>query len=304
MDSDIKSKAQLEQLVADAEGDIKYAEGKLKAAPKSARYLGMLDGSKTQLENAREQLRELKDPNDQLRHKAERIRKLGEKTKKLTDDLRDACKRQAEAEEEADELREQIHDAKDEVEQLQSQQRILVLQGIQQGEPAAPVDLGVAVEAMRRDFDEMFTDTRMPGSAMAKKDEMEAGFVTMRDLVTMLASITTEYKEAKLKAEAPIPPIVARPAPPAPPHPEGAATSEGTQAGSLQATVAANPPTTTAAVRDATASQEERNSNRERTPPPARGSKGIAKKSDEELLGPRRAKLAKTAAAGSESAVA
>ena len=102
----------------------------------------------------------------------------------------------AEAHEEAESLREQIHKICDELQRIESEKKVLVLQGT----PAVPVDLGQAVEAMREDFAAMFDDSSLPSTASSKKDEVEAGFLTMRNLVGMLSAISQEYKAAKQQA--------------------------------------------------------------------------------------------------------
>ena len=294
MDTDVMSKAELERSLVLIDADIKYTEGMLKTHPKHPRYLGWLDAGKSQAAEIREKLRELKDPVDQLRHKGERLKRIADKEKKCRESLREACKVMAEAEEEVAALREQIHELLEEAEQVRSEQKVLVLQGCQQEGPAAPVDLGSAVEAMRKDFTDMFTDATLPQTVSNKKEEVEAGFATMANLVGMLSSFAAEYKAAKLQATANAPAAAAHPAPPPQPPQEGAAASAGTEAGRPPAAVGTHTPTAAPAIRDSNSSQEERNTNRERTPPPCKGAaKAVAKKTDAELLGPRRPKLPK-----------
>ena len=299
MDTDeVKTKAQLEQIVLDTQGDIKYAEEKLKTTPKNARYLGMLEASKAQLEEAREQLRELKDPVDQLHHQSEKLKKLANKDKKLREQLREDCKVEAELAEQIATLREQIHDNLEETERVKAQQKALVNADGGPGSqgPPTPVDLSLAVEAMQGDFTLMFADTALPSSVADKKDEMEAAFTSMRGIMGTLTAIQSEFK---LWKQPTLPPPLAAGShapPPSLPASGGAAADPSAEATRSAATVDPAPSTQTPAVRNGSSSQEERNSNRERTPPPGRSSKTIAKKSDEELLGPRRANLAKTTA--------
>ena len=294
MDTDVMSKAELERSLGLIEADIKYAEGMLKTNPKHPRYLGWLDMQKSQAANVREKLRELKDPVDQLRHKGERLKRIADKEKKCRESLREACKAMAEAEEEVASLREQIHDLLEEAEQVKSEQKVLVLQGCQQEGPAAPVDLGSAVGAMRKDFTEMFADATLPQSVSSKKEEVEAGFVTMASLVGMLSSFAAEYKAAKLQAATAAATPPAHPSPPVLPPQGGAVPNIGAEADQQPAAVGTATAVAAPATRDSNNSQEERNSNRERTPPPSKGgAKAVAKKTDDELLGPRRPKQAK-----------
>ena len=158
MDAELKTKSDWKRAVADAEADGKHAESMLNKYPKSAKYLSRVEEAKTEAEDARERLRELKDPADQLRHKSERYRKLADKEKKLRESLRDKAVAIAEAQDEVDAMREQIHELCDEMERIKSEQTVLVLQGT----PAAPVDLGQSVEAMREDFATLFDDSTLP----------------------------------------------------------------------------------------------------------------------------------------------
>ena len=138
-------------------------------------------------------IRQLKDPIDQLRHKSERLRKLADQEKKFREKFRESCKVIAEAEEEAADLREKIHNLPEETERVKIEQRVLVLPGSGGHEaelPAAPVDFGVAVEAMRLDFTAMFQDPLLPTTAAGKRPEGEAGFVTMANLVCMLSALS------------------------------------------------------------------------------------------------------------------
>ena len=271
METDVKSKAKLEADLAGWESDVKYAEGMVKTYPKAPKYVEMLEKAKSHAAEARKQLHELKDPVDQLQYKSNRLRRLADLEKKWLVSLREADDEERAAKEKADALREKIHDGREEAEQIRVEQRELILQGAQPVPP--PADLGGAVEAMRLDFTEMFGDSSLPQSASSRKGEVEAGFVTMANLLTMLASISAEYKAAKAATQAP--PIAAPlPAPTAPGN-ETAAAGVGGGTGSGAATPstasATMGPATAGAEpgpRDANKSQEERSANRERTPPP------------------------------------
>ena len=298
MDDDSKSKAEWERTVAAAEEEQKFAEGMHKKYPKDSRYSDLLDEAKSRAEEAREHLRELKDPNDQIRFKTERLRRMAVKERECMEQLRDKQKLIDDTKVEAEALRAQIHDILDEMERVKGEQRMLILQDSQQAAQAAPapVDFALAVESMQGDFTEMFADSALPEGVAGKKAEMEAGFVTMRNLIGMLTGISAEYKAAKQIA--PPAPLAAGDHPAPPPPPSEATAGANTTAEASRTAPAMEPPTpAAAAARDGP--QEERNSNRERTPPPgARSSKtATAKKTDEELLGPRRPKLPKTATA-------
>lgn len=157
------------------------------------------------------------------------------------------------------------------------------------------MDLGQAVEAMREDFAAMFDDSSLPSTASSNKDEVEAGFLTMRNLVGMMSAISQEYKAATQQATATSSTIVHRTAPPEAPAAEGGAATQATETAAVQAAVELPHPAEAAPVPDGPV--QERSSNRERTPPPGKGSKAVSKMSDEELFGPRKAKLAKAGAA-------
>ena len=177
-----------------------------------------------------------------------------------------------------------------------------MLKGSQQ--TAAPIELGEAVEAMRQDFTEMFSDARLPETASSRKDEVEAGFVTMANLFRMLSSISAEYKTAKLQAATPV--STAGPSSPSPPVPKPEGAAAGTEGGAgrgagaaaaAPAAVESPPVAALSGPRDSNATQEERRANRERTPPPSKAAKAETEsekvKTDDELLGPRKPKLSK-----------
>ena len=238
-----------------------------------------------------------------MRHKAERIKNLGNQEKKLREKLRETAQVIEDAETEADALRTRIHDVNDEMEKVKSEQRLLVLQGSGggAGAVAGPVDLAGAVEAMRIDFDSMFSDPLLPATAKEKGAEVEAGFVTMANLVVTLSALTAEYKAARSSAP-PVAPAAKAP-PPEPPKPQQEAAAAETnaavkEAGGEQAVGkdAAEPdasdvvfvPSQTGEARGA--ADASRDSKRDRTPPPGKAAQKIAKMSDQELLGPRKAR--------------
>ena len=101
----------------------------------------------------------------------------------------------AEAEDELDTLREQLHDAKEELQRIEREKIVLV------GAPAAPVDLQQCVEAMAGDLGEMFADTRLSQEARGKKDEVEAGFRAMRSLMATLSAVRLEYQTCRKQVE-------------------------------------------------------------------------------------------------------
>ena len=152
---------------------------------------------------------------------------------------------------------------------------------------------------MRNDFDSMFNDPLLPAAAKQKGAEVEAGFVTMANLVATLSALTAEYKAARSSAP-PVAPAAKAP-PPTPPKPQQETTATETnvavkEAGGEQAVGkdAAEPdagdvvfvPSQSGEARgSADASRE---SKRDHTPPPGKAAQTIAKMSDQELLGPRK----------------
>ena len=135
--------------------------------------------------------------------------------------LRETSQVIEDAEAEAATLRDRIHDINDELERTKSEQRILVLQesGGEGATAAGPVDLAGAVETMRSYFDSMFNDPLLPPAAKEKGAEVEAGFVTMANLVTMLSALSAEYKAARLSAP-PVAPATKAPPPTPPKQPQ------------------------------------------------------------------------------------
>ena len=172
---------------------------------------------------------------------------------------------------------------------------------------AGPVDLAAAVETMRKDVDGMFNDPMLPQTAKDKGAEVEAGFVTMANLVNMLSALSAEYKVARQAA--PQGPSVAKAAPPSPPVPPQDPPSTGPPAevkkgggGEAMGKDAADVAKPGAEDVVVVSSQSEpargssgpsdepkdRSTNRDRTPPPGKAAIAVANKSDEELLGPRK----------------
>ena len=106
---------------------------------------GLIDGAKAQAEEAREKLRGFRSPSDQLRHKLDRERKLGLKAEKLKENIKQHLLVVAEAEDELDSLREQLHEAQEEMQRIANQKIILASPA---GAPVAPKDIAQCVTAM------------------------------------------------------------------------------------------------------------------------------------------------------------
>ena len=171
---------------------------------------------------------------------------------------------------------------------------------------AGPVDLAGAVETMRKDFDSMFKDPLLPQTAQEKGAEVEAGFVTMANLVNMLSALSAEYKAARQAV--PQVTTIAKAAPPSPPKPSQdpppadlpAEVKEGSGSETMgkDGTDVAKPGDEDVVIissqqepaRGSSDEPKDRASNRDRTPPPGKAARAVANKSDEELLGPRKSK--------------
>lgn len=125
MDDDLKTKEDWDRVVVQAEADIKYVEEQLKKFPKSPRYLGIIEGARTQVDEAKEKLREFRSPSDQLQHKLNRERKLKIKTDKLKEGIKQHLVVIAEAEDELEVFREQLHEAQEEMQKIASQKILL-----------------------------------------------------------------------------------------------------------------------------------------------------------------------------------
>ena len=125
----------------------------------------------------------------------------------------------------------------------------------------------------------------------------------MANLVSMLSALSTEYKAAKQAGTESTP--AAKAAPPKPPQEQAtppAAAPTAAVAESGGGAEVGKDDTRPAAVayvidvapaeapKDSGNSQSDRAANRDRTPPPGKAAKAVSKKSDEELLGPRRQK--------------
>ena len=110
------------------------------------------------MEEARETFRELRSPSDQLRHKLDRERKLKTKADKLGESIKQEMLIVVEAEEKLETLREQLHEAQEELQEIASQK---ILLATPPGAPAAPMDLAQCVEAMVSGLGQMFDDPRL-----------------------------------------------------------------------------------------------------------------------------------------------
>ena len=194
----------------------------------------------------------------------------------------------AESQDELDVLREQLHECEEELQRIDNE-KILLCQPT--GAPAGPMDFAQCIEAMGNSLGKMFDDPRLSSGARSKKDEVEAGFLTMRNFAARLSSIKIEYDTASQLAEptttsssedSPNPAAGEGPA-----AGGGATVQEGEPAAS-PAAVESPPPLANAPVADGPS--QERTTNRERTPPPGSRVKAILKMSDAELAGPRKAK--------------
>ena len=152
----------------------------------------------------------------------------------------------------------------------------------------------------------MFNDPMLPQTAKDKGAEVEAGFVTMASLVSMLSALSAEYKLARQAA--PQVPSAAKAAPPLPPAPSqnppttgppaevkkgggeeamGKVAADETKPGTDDVVLV---PSQAEPARGSSDEPKDRSSARDRTPPPGKAARAVAKKSDDELLGPRRNK--------------
>ena len=153
------------------------------------------------------------------------------------------------------------------------------------------MDIAQCVETMRDDLGKMFDDPRLSSNARGKKDEVEAGFLAMRNLVATLSAVRLEYETVKQQAAATTTASTAdgsNSAAVQAPAAEGGATVQAVETAAVSAAVEAPPPPAAAPVPDGP--PQERTTTRERTPPPGSRAKAISKMSDVELAGPRKAK--------------
>ena len=160
------------------------------------------------------------------------------------------------------------------------------------------MDVAQCVETMRSDLGEMFDDPRLSSVAKGKRGEIEAGFMAMRSIFATLSAVRLEYETVKQQAETASVSSSSNGsshAVPEAPAVEGAATVRAGEAtvhtvetGAAPTTMETNPVAATAPVPDGPT--QERTANRERTPPPGSRAKAIAKMSDAEIAGPRKAK--------------
>lgn len=142
----------------------------------------------------------------------------------------------------------------------------------------------------------MFDDPRLSTETRAKKNKVEAGFLAMRNLASMLSGIQAEYQTAKLQAAASTATIATEVSSsssvPSPGAGEagGEATVPTEEAATTSIAVEGGVPIAAVSVPVPDGPSQERVANRERTPPPGARAKAIAKMSDAELAGPRKAK--------------
>ena len=150
------------------------------------------------------------------------------------------------------------------------------------------MDIAQCVETMRDDLGKMFDDPRLPSSARGKKDEVEAGFLTMRNLVATLSAVRLEYETVKQQAATTTTSSSTDGSSPAEgeaPAAEGGATVQAVETAAVSAAVESPPPPAAAPVPDGPS--QDRTTNIERTPPLGSRAKAISKMSDVELAGPR-----------------
>ena len=211
-------------------------------------------------------------------------------------------------------MREQLHEAQEELQQIASQK---ILLATPRGVAVAPMDVTQCVESLGNGLGQMFDDPRLSDEARAKKTEVEACFVAMRSILATLSSVRLEYEAVRQQAEATASTSTAdssRPHPATDPATGegggGGATTVQTGQATVQAGEAAAAPAavdtgaTPATAPVADGPTQDRTANRERTPPPGSRAKAIAKMSNEELAGPRKAKGGSKAAKAGTTATA
>ena len=277
----------------------RHAEAMLKREPKSARWRKKAEDAKAEAEEARGKIRDLRSPSDQLQHKLNREKKLTNWMPKTRETIRQKLLAIAETEEEVEVLREQLHDWQEEMELIASQKLLLVAADAAQvipAAPVAPVDIAQCVTAMQSGLGEMFNDPRLSEEQRAKKSEVEAGFLAMRNLASMLSSPQADYETAKLRAAVSTATAVAEVSSSSDAPSPTVAETRGETAVSTEE--ASTPSVAVGGVTPAAVSpvpdgpSEDRSATRDRTPPPSKGGrkKAIGKMSDADLAGPRKAK--------------
>ena len=157
------------------------------------------------------------------------------------------------------------------------------------------MDFQQCVETMVGDLGELFADPRHSQEARGNKNEVEAGFITMRALVATLSAVRLEYEACKQQAVAAENAATttsgsadgsSTPVAESPTVVGGTAVPTG-EAAAVTTAVVTSAPSAAVPVPDGPAQER---ANRERTPPPGSRAKAIAKMSDVELAGPRKAK--------------
>ena len=197
----------------------------------------------------------------------------------------------AENQDEVDSLREQLHECEEELQRLDNERFLLN----QPAGPAGPMEFGQCIEAMRDSLGKMFSDPRLSSEARGKKDEVEAGFITMRNFAAILSSIKIEYDTASQLVE----PAITTSSTDIPttgtgeePAVGGGAAVAESEPAAAPAAVEQPPPVAVSPVPDGPS--EERSATRDRTPPPTGSrAKAILKMSDDEIAGPRNPKGSK-----------
>ena len=199
MDDEFKSKEQLEDVISQANANEKHATAMLKQWPKSTKFLRQQEEAKAEAENARRLIQDLRSPAEQLQHKLNREKKLNGLVLAAREQIKAKLLVVLEAEEEIEAVRERLHDWQDELQRIASQKVALVATP---AAPPQPMDMGQCVETMRAGLGEMFDDPRMSEVDRAKKAEVEAGFVAMRNIFSIISGVQMAYDNACKASEA------------------------------------------------------------------------------------------------------
>lgn len=136
------------------------------------------------------------------------------------------------------------------------------------------MDIAQCVKAMQDGLGQMFDDPRLSPKARGKKNEVEAGFLAMRNLASMLSAIQAEYETAKVQAAVPTATVATEVSKssnaPSPVGGEagGETTVRTEEAATTSVAVEGGAPAAAAPAPVADGPSQERTANRERTPPP------------------------------------
>ena len=311
MDDDLKTEDDWKRVIEKSKANEDYANACLKKWPKEPQYMQMAEAAKAQIEEAKQRMGQLRSPSDQLQQKLNREKKLNGLVRAAREHVKEKLLVVLEAEEDIEVTRERLHEWQDELQLIASQKVALVASAAAPTGPPHPIDMANCLEAMRVGLGGMFDDQRLSAEDRAKKPEVEAGFLAMRNIFSIISGVQMAYAHACKTSDTPdsngggsIPTNTTADEPGMGIEQnkgttENAGTGNGTEQGGdapkAPATVVEPSPEAAPSQGNVTDGPASERAGRDRTPPPSSDKRrALAKITDDEIAGARKAKGAAT----------